>query len=155
MKISKMFRSRRFIISIVVGIAALVGMAWYVNTYIYKFMAAFPKVSVEVKPYALSSGTATPVAITSIAPNQEFNVRVTIANQNIDGVDLYLTYDKSKVAYSKEYIQTYAAGTGYTQFPDQYFADPIIEEVSTIGDKKQLRVVLMSVTTERKNLVHL
>lgn len=148
----RFFKNKKILVRILVGIVALAAMAWYINTYIYQFLAAFPKVNVEVKPYSLQS---TPVAITSIAPNQEFLVRVTIANQNIDAVDLFLTYDNMKVAYNKEYIPNYVAGSGYTQFPDQYFTTPIIEELTTVGNKKQLRLALMSITTERKNLIHL
>jgi hypothetical protein len=151
-----MFKNRRFLISVFVGIVTIAAMVWYVNTYIYKFLAAFPKVSVEVKPYALRTDTSTPPqAITTVKPDQEFNVRVTIANQNIDGLDLYLSYDKSKVAYFNDYAQTLVPGGGYTQFPDQYFTSPVIENITTVGDKKTLRLVLMSVTTERKNLIQL
>jgi hypothetical protein len=134
-----MMKNRRLLVSVVVGIATFVALGWYVNTYIYKFLAAFPKVNITVQPYELPNTIIAPKPLPAVEPNKEFDVKVSIANQNIDAVDLYLTYDKTKVAYFNDYAQTIVPGGGYTQFPDQYFAAPIIEEVTTTGTQGQIK----------------
>ncbi len=127
-----MFKNRRFLVSIIVGIITTAAIAWYVNTYIYNFFAATERITVGVKP-----------SVTSIKSNSEFTVGVSAANQQIDAVDIYLSYDPKKVEYLNK----------YTQLPQEYFSSVVASEVVTVGDKKQIHLAMVSVSNVRQKSI--
>lgn len=125
---------RRILISLIVGLVTIVGMSWYVNTYIYNFFAATARVAVAVEP-----------SVSIVQPNTEFTLGVSAANQPIDAWDLYVTYDPTKVEYLNK----------YTQLPIGYFTNEIVSETVTVLGKKQVHIALVSTNTLRQKSVRL
>lgn len=139
-----MNKKTRLFVYTIVSLLTVAGMFWYVNTYIYNFFAATAKVSVTLTP-----------SKQSVSPNDEFVVSFLAGNQNMDALDLYLSYDSSKVEYFTEYAATLVPGTGYTQIPEGYYTDPVIEEIQKVNGKKQLHLVLISLSTTRQKNIQL
>src|SRR3989344_3905242 len=90
-------------------------MFWYINKYVYKFFATTNNVTVSM---STASETQT--------LNQEFLLTVKLSGQLMNGAELYLEYDPSKVLYFKDYDSQDAAKSGIVVVPPEYFDRTII-----------------------------
>ncbi len=118
------------------GICIFVFMFWYVNTFIYKFQAAYPIVNVTFTPSSVA---------VNLNQEDDFAVSFNINGQKATAAELYLDYDPAYVEYFKEFT----TGTGFSEIKDpgkeNYFDIPLIEEVSSpAADIKRLRLVVVS-----------
>ncbi|QQS43283.1 hypothetical protein IPM65_03920 [Candidatus Roizmanbacteria bacterium] len=120
---------------IFVGLAVAIFLFWYVNTYIYKFFASTDPVSVSMTP------TKETIDLSGKS-HEEFNVAFQVANQDVSGMELILTYDSKYLQYGKEYDTT----GGFIQ-PENFQYDVLIEEVSELDENtKQVKLVLVATT---------
>lgn len=112
-------------------VAILGAMFWYINTYIYQFYAASPTVTVD------SSST-----IAKVTQGNEFNVVIGFADQNIETIDLVLTFDKDKLSYQNT----------VTSLPANYFKNPpdFVKVTDAGGNKSQLRMILLANTNVQR-----
>ena len=118
-----------------VGLAAAIFLFWYVNTYIYKFMASGDPVAVSMTP------TKEKIDLSGKS-DEEFNVAFQVANQDVSGMELILTYDSKYLQYGKEYD---TAG-GFIQ-PENFAYDVLTEEVSKVDEvTKQVKLVLVAIS---------
>ncbi len=116
-----------------IGLGAAIFLFWYVNTYIYKFLASTDPVSVNMTP------TKERIDLTGKS-DEEFNVAFQVSNQDVSGMELYLTYDAKYLQYGKEYD---TAG-GFIQ-PENFQYDVLLEEVTELDDtKKQAKLILVA-----------
>ncbi len=120
-------------------------MFWYVNQYLFKFFASTNNVSVSI---------ATVPETKSL--NEEFLVDISLGGQNMNGAELYLSYDASKLQYYKDYIGQGNTGSGIRVIPPEYFDRTIIEKTADIENgKKELTAILVNTAQSSGDAVRL
>jgi len=124
-------------VMIFVGLGVAIFLFWYVNTYIYKFFASGAPVTVSMTP--------TKEEIDLSGKNEEeFNIAFEVSQQDVSGMELYLTYDADYLQYGKEYSET-----GFIQ-PENFQYDVLLEEVAPPevsipeANLKQVKIVLVA-----------
>mgnify|MGYP001347540893 CR=1 FL=1 len=125
------FAKRILFLSLALGVA--VGLFWYVNTYIYQFLASTDPVSVAMIP------SKERIDLTGIQ-SEEFNVAFQVAQQDVSGMQLILSYDGKYIQYGKEY-----SDSGF--IPQTGVAYEVVHEevVSSEGTElKKVTIVLVS-----------
>lgn len=124
---------------IFVGLGVAIFLFWYVNTYIYKFFASGEPVSVSMTP------TKEEIDLSGKS-EEEFNIAFEVSQQDVSGMELYLTYDADYLQYGKEY-----SDTGFIQ-PENFQYDVLLEEVAPPevsipeANLKQVKIILVATT---------
>jgi len=122
---------RIIFLSLAIGIA--VGLFWYVNTYIYQFLASTDPVTVSMIP------SKERIDLTGIE-SEEFNVAFQVTQQDVSGMQLVLTYNGKYVQYGKEY-----SDSGF--IPQSGVNYEVVHEEVTSGDgtdSKKATIVLVA-----------
>lgn len=132
--------SKKFLLFLFIGLAILIGIIRYVSSYVTNYFAGLnPPIDVSIVPEK-----------SEVYANSEFNISLRFTNRATAAMDLYLTYDSTKVAYAKEYGQA----SGFTQTPENYFLNPVVEDVIPTQEtgKKNLRLLLVSHDGKSKSI---
>lgn len=119
----------------VVAVVGFVGIFWYVNTYIYDFFAGTTRLTKTLVPVT-----------NTVAVGDEFkvNLQASANNTKVTGLELFITYDASRIAYWKE-VTGHETETGFEQLQANYFDDVIVEEVLPVdATKKKIHLLLTS-----------
>jgi len=106
-------------IFVLIAVVTFGFMFWYINKYLYKFFASTNNVTV-----AMSTAKETQTL------NNEFLLTVRLSGQLMNGAELYLEYDASKLQYFKDYIVNVLPESGIVVVPPEYFDRVIIEKTA-------------------------
>lgn len=125
----------RFLLIGILGILVFIGIFWYVNTYIYNFFAGTTRLTKTLAPVT-----------NTVAVGDEFrvNLQASANNTKVTGLELFITYDASRITYWKE-VAGHETETGFEQLQANYFDDVIVEEVTPVdATKKKIHLLLTS-----------
>ena len=126
---------------VLIAVATLGFMFWYINKYLYKFFATTNSVTVT-----MSTAKETQTL------NNEFLLTVRLSGQLMNGAELYLEYDASKIQYFKDYNQD-ATKSGIVVVPPEYFDRVIIEKTSGTDVSKELTAIMVNTVQSTGNTV--
>lgn len=128
--------SIKYIFTLIVGIIVFIGFIWYITPYVKNFFAGLnPPIEVSLIPEK-----------EEVYVDQEFQVSMRLSSRKASALELFLIYDSQIVSYATEY----GATTGFSQVTQNYFLEPLIEEVipSSEEGKKKLHLLIVSHTGE-------
>ncbi|MBP9690783.1 hypothetical protein KBD81_01745 [Candidatus Woesebacteria bacterium] len=83
------------LIMVFVGLVATGFFGWYINTYVYKFLASNQSASITAVEQKISAKAGTPFTVT-------FNISPNIATDIISGAEFELSYDPTYLSYGTD-----------------------------------------------------